>query len=206
MRRRLRLLALAISAISIAAFLVPLLLSLKRYERTTALAAASQTANDVASIAARFADDQTRLQNSFLLAYAGTPYDVTVWYPDGRGLSLSPQGAQPGTMPADLRAVSAGAPGVQYRRDPVAGGYRVLAGGPWGLMPAQPAALDDAPLVAVFVPTSELTRGTRSQYVSFGIVAVVIVLGSVVVADRVAAMRPPSNPSTPARSREPAPV
>lgn len=205
MRRRLRLLALAISAISIAAFLVPLVLSLQRHQRTAALAAASQTATEVASLAAVLGDDQTRVQNYFLSAYAGSPYGVTIWYSDGRSLALSPQGGRPGEMPTELRYAFSSAVGILNVRGAVAGGYRLLVRGP-GPVLATPSTADVTPVVEVFVPTSELTRGMRSHYVSFGIVAVVIVLGSLVLADRVAAMRPPSSPSTPEPALEPAPA
>lgn len=206
MRRRLRLLALAISAISIAAFLVPLVLALRQHQRTTALSAASQTATGVASVASVLGDDQTRLQNYFRSAYGGTPYDITVWYRDGRSVVLAPQGAQPGTMPAELRSGGFDAVGGLYVRSAAAGGYRFLASGLPGPAPVRVGASESTPVVEVFVPTSELDRGMQRNYVNVGIVALVIVLASVVVADRVAGMRPPSAPTTPVPSREPAPV
>ncbi len=155
MRRRLRLMALAISAVAMAAFLVPLALSLKHQQRTNAIASAGQVATDVAALAGKLGADPLRMRNMYSTLYGGGPYTVTLWYPDGSSVPLTL--GQPPTVPEDVRQ-------IQRSRTPAlrqvlqrADGVSITVTTPSVFGFPGPDDQQATPVTQVVVPTSELT-------------------------------------------------
>ncbi len=169
MRRRLAVVAVAVTALVVVAFVVPLGLLVRSQARDRALARAQREAQAVAaglSVAAALTPGQ-RLDGDaaeLVLAASGAPAEVSVFLPDG---SVAGELA---TTP-NLEAARGGA---AFTVD-VAGGSEVL-------VPV--SAGNDVAVVRAFVSAADQRRGVVSAWLLLGGLGVVLVGVAVAVADR----------------------
>ncbi|GAA4505583.1 HAMP domain-containing sensor histidine kinase [Actinoallomurus oryzae] len=169
MRRSLALVSAAVTSMVALAFLVPLGLMVREIARDRALADAERQAGSLAPALA-ISTNRAAIERAVASTQAGEAGRVAVHLP-GR--------ATIGTTHAhlaDLQTAMARGRSFSAR---AAGGYVLL----------QPVALDQdrTTVVEVYLPKEDLTRGVRSAWIVLTGVAAALVLGSVVVADRLAA-------------------
>ncbi|GIH90331.1 sensor histidine kinase [Planobispora siamensis] len=164
MRRTLALLALAGASMIALAFLVPLALFIKESAEARAMAEAERQASALVPVLA-ITVNPARLPHA--LASTGAQDRIAVHLPSGGSI---------GTVRAPAPTVAA----VSQRA------RAVTAETGTGRLLLRPVALDGGRTVVieVFVPAEELTRGVTSSWAVLTGVAVVLVAGSVVVADR----------------------
>ena len=169
MRRTLALVALAVTSMVALAFLIPLGLMAREIARDQALSEAERQAVGLAPVLATTMQPDL-LAKAVASTQAGQGGRLAVHLPDkvvvGQGRASD----------ADIHTASAQARAASV---PVPGGLAFL----------QPIALDGGrtALAEVYVPGSELTRGVLRSWAGLAFVGVVLVVGSVVVADRLAA-------------------
>ena len=177
MRRRLIMVALAISSMVALAFLVPLGLNVQRYQRDIAMVKASQEAREV-TFYASFVDDASRLQNTLKnLDYAKSENDIVVWFPDGRAVRATRPSAPNGVMPASVDAMINGRVDLRPSERAVSGGRELL----W------PASINAGTVVVrVVVPDHVLRKNVLTKLAWLGAVALALILAGVAVADRLA--------------------
>ncbi|GAA3441173.1 sensor histidine kinase [Planomonospora venezuelensis] len=164
MRRTLALLALAGASMIALAFLVPLGLFVKESAEGRALAEAERQAAALVPVLAITVNPE-RLPHA--LASTGAGDRIAVHLPNGGAV---------GTVRAPVPTVTA-----------VAGqGRAVTAETDTGVLLLRPVALDGGRTVVIeiFVPGGELTRGVTTSWAVLTGVAVMLVAGSVLVADR----------------------
>ncbi|GGL11494.1 sensor histidine kinase [Mangrovihabitans endophyticus] len=166
MRWELNRLALAITSMVALAFLVPLIYATGKIAHDRAIADARQQAAAMVAVLAVNADPQT-LAGAIAGTVAGSAGRLAVHLPAG-----TPIGTTHGD-PADVaRAARLRAPMVAPAGD--------------GLVYLQPSVLTDGRpvVVEVFVPREQTRRGVWPAWLALGALAVVLVAGSVLFADR----------------------
>jgi signal transduction histidine kinase len=168
-RRSLALVAAAVTSMVALAFLVPLALMVKEIARDRALADAERQAGSLAPALA-ITTDRAALERAVASTQAGAAGRVAVHLPTGAMVGTSR------ANPADLETATGR--GRSFSAD-APGGYVLL----------QPVALDQGrtAVIEVYLPKEDLTRGVRPAWIMLSVVAGVLVAGSIVVADRLAA-------------------
>jgi signal transduction histidine kinase len=151
------------------AFLVPLGLMVREIARDRALADAERQAGSLAPALA-ISTDRAKIERAVESTQAGEAGRVAVHLP-GR--------ATIGTSHAHLEDL----------QNAMVRGRSFSADAPGGYVLLQPVAMDQGrtTVVEVYLPKQDLTRGVRSAWIVLTGVAAALVLGSVVVADRLAA-------------------
>jgi signal transduction histidine kinase len=169
MRRALALVALAVTSMVALAFLIPLGMVVQETARERAIADAQRQAGALAPVLA-VTTDRGALDRALASTQAGAEQRVAVHLPNG-GVVGVPR-ADPGRVRTAARR------GRAFETD-VVGGYALL----------QPVALDQAQIavVEVFVPSADTTRGVLHAWAIMAGVAALLVIGSVLVADRLGA-------------------
>ncbi|MCP2339634.1 sensor histidine kinase [Actinomadura rupiterrae] len=169
MRRTLVVVALAASAMTALAFLIPLALLVRETVHDRALNAAErQAASIVPDLATASAPDD--LERAVAAQPAGAAHRMTLHLADG---TTVPRAGRHSATPAQLVAA-------------IAHGRSTTVGVRGGASLLQPVWLAGGKVVVVevFVPRSELTHGVVRSWVVMGLVAFVLVGGSVFAADR----------------------
>lgn len=166
MRGELGRLALAITSLVALAFLVPLLVATREFARDRALDDARQQSAAIVAVLAVDADPQ-RLTDAVASTVAGASGRLAVHLP-----GAAPVGTT--RVPADALA------SATTNRRPV------TASAPGGLAYLQPTVRSDGRVVVieVFVPDEEIRRGVWPARLALGGLAIVLVAGSVLFADR----------------------
>jgi signal transduction histidine kinase len=167
MRRLLVLYGLAMTSIVLVAFLIPLGLLARSLAQDRALAAGRQDAQSVAVFAGGAARDDARLAAA-VLAVNGSHRRTTVFLPDGSRVGASAQ-VSPSTRLAAIGQA------FTSRTD---GGVEVL-------LPVGGAA--GVAVVRTFVPDAELTQGVGESWLVLAGVGAVLIAGTVLAGDRIAA-------------------
>jgi signal transduction histidine kinase len=169
MRRSLALVSAAVTSMVALAFLVPLALMVREIARDRALADAERQAGSLAPALA-ISTDRAAIERAVASTQAGEAGRVAVHLPGRAAIGAShAQLEDLQTAQVQGRSFSASVPG----------GYVLL----------QPVAMDKGrtTVVEVYLPKEDLTRGVQSAWIVLTGVAAVLVVGSVVVADRLAA-------------------
>ncbi|GAA0977886.1 HAMP domain-containing sensor histidine kinase [Acrocarpospora macrocephala] len=164
MRRGLALVAVAVTAMVALAFLIPLAAVVKEVAETKALAEAERQATAIVP-ALVVTVDAKRLERALASTPAGAAGRLAVHVPTGTvGRTRAPADAVASARSRTIR---------------VTGGYVLL----------RPVALDRGRTVVieVYAPESDLTRGVATSWAVLTGVAITLVAGSVVVADRLGA-------------------
>ncbi len=166
MRWSLGRLALAITSMAVLAFLIPLSILVGRIAQQRAISDARAQAAAVVAVLA-VTQDQAVLHQAVAATAAGAAGRLAIDLPDG---TVGPSHAA-----ADDVALA------RTRRQPV------TAPAADGLVYLQPTVLDGGrtAVIEVFIPHAELTRGVTVARIWMAALAVVLVAGSVLVADRV---------------------
>ncbi len=169
MRLSLALVSAAVTSMVALAFLVPLGLMVREIARDRALADAERQAGSLAPALA-ISMNRAEIQRAMETTQAGEAGRVSVHLPGGATIGTSR------ARPADLRTATVR-------------GRSFSARAPRGYVLLQPVAMDQdrTTVVEVYLPRQALTRGVRSAWIVLSGVAAALVLGSVVVADRLAA-------------------
>jgi signal transduction histidine kinase len=155
--------ALAVTAMVALAFLIPLALTVRQTAHDKAFADAEQQAAAMAPVLA-VTTDADALRRALASTAAGSTGDIAVHLPSGAVVGTSRTGAAGRTTAATVA---------------VAGGYAVL----------QPVVLarGAVAVVEVYVPDGELNQGVGTAWLVLSAVALVLVVGSTLLADRLAA-------------------
>ncbi|GAA2650158.1 sensor histidine kinase [Paractinoplanes durhamensis] len=166
MRWALNRLALAITSMVALAFLVPLAVATQQIAHDRAVSDARQQATSLVTVLGVDADP-TLLTNAVASTTAGSAGRLAVHLPDVDPIGIAH---------TDAAQISIAA---QDRRS-------VLASAPDGVAYLQPTVLTDGRtvVVEVYVPNSEMRRGVAMAWLVLGGLAVVLVAGSVLLADR----------------------
>jgi signal transduction histidine kinase len=169
MRRSLALVSAAVTSMVALAFLVPLALLVREIARDHALTDAERQAASLAPVLA-ISTDRAVVERAVESTRAGDAGRIAVHLP-GRATVGTPHARL-----EDLRTATDQGRSFSARAQ---GGYVLL----------QPVALDQGrtTVVEVYVPKGDLTRGVRSAWYVLTGVATALVVGSVIVADRLAA-------------------
>ncbi|WP_255949758.1 sensor histidine kinase [Streptomyces odontomachi] len=162
---------LAVTALVVIAFAVPLGLVVKEMARDRALSNAERRAAAIVPSLA-ITTDQGQLDRALAAAEDGPEERIGLHIPaigDQRAADLGPHRADPD----DLRTT----------RERGESSIATVAG---GAVLLQPIALSSAKIavIEVFVPEEEMTRGVRRAWVVLGGVGIALIVGSVAVADR----------------------
>ncbi|MEU8396218.1 HAMP domain-containing sensor histidine kinase [Nonomuraea sp. NPDC048892] len=169
MRRTLAVLMVAVTSMVALAFLVPLALIVRETAQSRAVAAAERQASALVPVLA-LTTSTDDLAHAMARTEAGR-----------RGLLAIHVGggATVGTTRAPAAQVAGAAAGTRASTAELAGGYVLL----------RPVVLDDdrGAVIEVFVPADDLDRGVYASWAVLTGVAVVLVLGSVLVGDRLGA-------------------
>ncbi|MFI5493457.1 sensor histidine kinase [Actinoplanes sp. NPDC051859] len=168
MRWQLNRLALAITSMVALAFLVPLIYATQKIAHDRAIGDARQQASAIVAALAVDADPQL-LTSAVASTVAGSAGRLAVHLP-----GLAPIGTSHTT------GTEIGQAG-QYRRP-------VTADAAGGLVYLQPSVLSDgrAVVIEVFVPDADMREGVWPAWLALGALAIVLVAGSVLFADRLA--------------------
>ncbi|MEU6268122.1 sensor histidine kinase [Saccharopolyspora shandongensis] len=169
MRRTIVLVALAVTSMVALAFLIPLGLMIKEMARDQAMSDAERQAVALAPVLAT-TTDHALVGKAVASTRAGQSGRVAVYLPDGGVVGSGRVGAGDVHLAmSDVRTSSV----------EVAGGTAFV----------QPIALDGGrtALAEVFVPAADQTRGVLRAWLVLGAVGLVLVIGSLLVADRLAA-------------------
>ncbi|GGQ44477.1 sensor histidine kinase [Couchioplanes azureus] len=168
MRWQLNRLALAITSMVALAFLVPLIYATQKIAHDRAIGDARQQAAAMVAALAVDADPQL-LTSAVASTVAGGAGRLAVHLP-----GIAPVGTSHTT---GAEVAQAG----EYRRP-------VTADAAGGLVYLQPSVLSDgrAVVIEVFVPEEDLTEGVWPAWLALGALALVLVAGSVLFADRLA--------------------
>lgn len=158
---------LAMTSVVLVAFLVPLGLLARSLAHERALDAGRQDAQSVAVFAGGAAQDDVRLEASVLRVNGGLR-QTTVYLPDGTSVGA----AAPTTPAVELAGLGRA---LTARTD---GGVEVVlpVGGPAGVA-----------VVRTFVPDDLLTEGVRQSWLVLAAVGAVLLAGTAVAGDRIAA-------------------
>ncbi|WP_433242118.1 HAMP domain-containing sensor histidine kinase [Streptosporangium sp. CA-135522] len=164
MRRTLALLAVAGASMIALAFLIPLGLIVREIAHGRAMAEAERQASALVPVLA-ITVDPARLTHALLSTGAGDR--IAVHLPDGGSV---------GTVRASAESLATASRLTRAVTTQIGTGYLLL----------RPVALDGGRTVVIeiFVPAGDLTRGVTKSWATLTGVAVVLVAGSVLVADR----------------------
>lgn len=189
MRRRLILVALAISTMVAVAFLVPLGLSIGRFQKNIELVKAAQDAREVTSATYLLYSDQPDVADKDVsrfinyaqgAGYTSSDYEIVVWLPTGRSISVSPLNPPTApTAPPESVETMVRSKVAFNDRNPVPGGYELL----WS---TQAPEGEGNVVVRVFVADHLLTKGVAFNWFTFTLVALALILAAVAIADRLA--------------------
>ncbi|MBW1603127.1 HAMP domain-containing histidine kinase [Streptomyces sp. JJ66] len=159
--------SLAVTAMVVIAFAVPLGLVVREMARDRAFSHAERQAAAVAPALAITAD-RAQLQRAVASTQAGAQGHLSVHIP-------APDGGQPLEI-GERRAPADARTGGRATTVGVEGGYVLL----------QPTAVDSGEIavVEVFVPDAEVTRGVTTAWFVLGGVGLALIVGSVAIADR----------------------
>ena len=177
MRRRLILVALAITSMVTIAFLGPLAFYVYQNAKNTAIIDGKLTARSVA--ASVYVTQDVKLLDANLAVSYG-PLQLTPDDPAGRRLSIYfPDGDVAGYRepPSDSVVISRNAQRAFSKNVP--GGVEIL-------FPAQIPDASQLPVIRMFIPNAELHKNVYSLWIIFGAVALALMLAGVAVADRLA--------------------
>jgi signal transduction histidine kinase len=169
MRRTIVLVALAVTSMVALAFLIPLGLMIKEMARDQAMSDAERQAVALAPVLAT-TTDHTLVGKAIASTHAGQAGWLAVYLPDGGVVGETRVGAGDVHLAmAEVRTSSIEVPG--------------------GTAFVQPIALDGGrtALAEVFVPAEEQTRGVLRSWLVLCAVGLILVAGSLLVADRLAA-------------------
>ncbi|MEU1617961.1 HAMP domain-containing sensor histidine kinase [Streptomyces sp. NPDC005722] len=161
----------AVTAMVVVAFAVPLALTVKEMARDRAIGNAERQAAAIGPALA-ITTDRTQLERAVASTQAGADGRIAVRVPATEGTAGVGIG-DPHAPDADLdRASELG----RAATVPVAGGYALL----------QPTAVGSGSVavVEVFVPDAEVSRGVTTAWAVLALVGVALVVGAVAVADR----------------------
>jgi signal transduction histidine kinase len=169
MRRVLVLVSLAVSSMVAIAFVLPLAVVVRDVARDRAFSDAERQAAALGP-ALEITSSRSALYRALLSTQAGA---------EGRLALHVPGMVTIGVGYASAMQVAAADAARQEADVPVPGGYAVL----------EPVALagDRVAVIEVFLPTATLSEGVTRSWLLLGMVAVVLVAGSVLVADRLGA-------------------
>ncbi|MFD5393995.1 ATP-binding protein [Streptomyces sp. NPDC127097] len=163
--------ALAVTAMVVVAFAVPLGLVVKELARDRAYSNAERQAATIGPVLA-ITTDRGQLERAVASAETGSGGRIGVHVPPG-GKNDSP--TEIGTRRAPQADVAAAVKLGRASLSPVAGGTSLL----------QPTAVASGiAVVEVFVPDEALTRGVATSWLLLAGVGLALVIGSVAVADR----------------------
>lgn len=168
MRGALARVAVAVTAMVALAFLIPLALTVREIARDRAFADAAQQAAAIPPVLAVTTDANT-LRRA-LASMAGGAGRIAIHLPDATVI---------GSSHATAAALDTATRQVRSTTTPTTGGYVLLQ--PMVLTSGQVA------LIEVYVPAAELSQGVSTAWLVLSGVAVVLVIGSTLVADRMAA-------------------
>ncbi|MBV9022971.1 MAG: HAMP domain-containing histidine kinase [Streptomycetaceae bacterium] len=162
---------LAVTTMVVLVFAVPLGLVVQEQAHDRAMSHAERQSAALGPVLA-ITTDRTQLERAVASTQAGADGRITVHVPAGRGSSAVEIGRQRVSR-ADLDTAT------RFGRAStvvVPGGYALL----------QPIAVSSGSLavVEVFVPEGDMTRGVTIAWLLLGLVGAFLVLGSVVIADR----------------------
>jgi signal transduction histidine kinase len=166
MRWTLNRLALAITSMVALAFLIPLAIATRQIAHDRAISDARQQATSLVTVLGVDADP-TLLTNAVASTTAGSAGRLAVHLPDVAAIGVTHTAASQISLAAqDRRSVLA----------PADGGVAYL----------QPTVLSDGRtvVVEVFVPDAEMQRGVRTAWLVLGGLAIALVGGSILLADR----------------------
>lgn len=169
MRRALVLVALAVTSMVALAFLIPLALAVKEIARDRAFSDAERQSG-VLGPALAITTDRAELERAVASTQAGAEHRMALHLPSGQTVGTGwASGGDVATAIQQGRSFSAKAPD----------GYALL----------QPVALDQGKVavVEVYLPDAALTRGVWRSWAILTGVAILLVAGSVLVADRLGA-------------------
>ncbi|KAA5833605.1 HAMP domain-containing histidine kinase [Saccharopolyspora hirsuta] len=169
MRRTVVLVALAVTSMVALAFLIPLGLMIREMARDQAMSDAERQAVALAPVLAT-TDDPALVGKAVASTRAGQLDRIAVHLPDGGVVGTSRAGAGDVRLAlVDARTATVEVPG--------------------GAAFVQPIALDGGrtAVVEVFVPEAEQARGVLRSWLVLGGVGLLLVIGSLLVADRLAA-------------------
>ena len=172
MRRALALVALATTSMVSLAFVVPLLLVVNQIARDRAITDAQRQADAAVSVLAA-TNDAHGIENA-LGTIPAWNQDALAIYQPGQTTAIGITRARP----ADIKL-------VRSRAD-----ESITADVDGGIVYLRPTPItsgDDTAVIEVFVPSEALDRGVTGASVALILVALGLVVGSVVVADRLAA-------------------
>ncbi|GAA0229914.1 ATP-binding protein [Cryptosporangium japonicum] len=172
MRRALALVALATTAMVSLAFVVPLLLVVHQIARERAIGDAQRQANQAVSLLAA-TNDVKVIEDAISTIPAWNSDGLAIYLPDGQTPVIGTTRAKP----TDIKTVRASED--KSITSDVDGGVVYLQ--PTKISSGQVAVIE------VFVPSDALTRGVAGASAALIAVALGLVIGSVVVADRLAA-------------------
>ncbi|MFI8182973.1 sensor histidine kinase [Actinacidiphila glaucinigra] len=161
----------AVTAMVVVAFAVPLALTVKEMARDRAIGNAERQAAAIGPALA-ITTDRTQLERAVASTQAGADGRIAVRVPATEG-TAGVQIGDPHAPDADLeRASELG----RASTVPVAGGYALL----------QPTAVSSGSVavVEVFVPDGEVSRGVTAAWAVLALVGVGLIVGAVAVADR----------------------
>jgi signal transduction histidine kinase len=161
--------AVAVTAMVALAFLIPLALTVRETAHDKAFADAEQQASAMAPVLA-VTTGADALRGALASTEAGARGDIAIHLPSGTVV---------GTSHANGAALTATVTHARSATTEAVGGYTVL----------QPVVLSGGPVavVEVYVPDSELNQGVGTAWLVLSGVALVLVLGSTLLADRLAA-------------------
>ncbi|TBL32398.1 two-component sensor histidine kinase, partial [Verrucosispora sp. SN26_14.1] len=166
MRWALNRLAIAITSMVALAFLVPLAIATGQIARDRAVSEARQQATALVTVLGMDADPML-LTNAVASTTAGSAGRLAVHLPDNAPIGVTHvTDAQVRSAAGDRRSVLAPAgDGVAYLQPTVLADGRTV-------------------IVEVYVPEADLRRGVRTAWVVLGGLAIVLVAGSTLLADR----------------------
>lgn len=177
MRRALALVALATTSMVSLAFVVPLLLVVHQIARDRAITDAQRQSEAVVTLLWA-TSDPTEIQQLLAKTTAGKQHAVAIYIPQ-RTTAIGTARAKS----SEVKSVRLN-PGQSTTTD-VDGGVVYLR--TVTLAQSAAATADNVAVIEVFVPSATLSRGVRGASIALIVVAVGLVVGSVVVADRLAA-------------------
>jgi signal transduction histidine kinase len=175
-RRALALVALATTSMVSLAFVVPLLLVVHEIAKDRAVTDAQRQAEAVVTLLS-VTSDRTKIEKGLLKIPAGKQQAIAVHLPQQRAIGTTR------AKPEDVQKVQALTD--QSTTADVDGGVVYLRTA--AVAQAATATGNDTAVIEVFVPSATLTRGVAGASIALIVVAIGLVAGSVVVADRLAA-------------------
>lgn len=176
MRRRLLLVVLAASTLVVVAFAVPLGLLVRTVAEDRAMAAAERDAAALAPVLA-LTDDTDALTSAVERTSTGGEDRLVVWLPDGRVIGEPGASDHGRTDVSTANSVALARTGLSFS-EPIGDGVDVWT--PVVLAGGQVAA------IRAHVPDSLRRDGVVTSWIALGGVAVALVIGSGIVADRLA--------------------